>query len=161
VTPDENGNVEIEVGASGGSAEWRLIKTIEITEDTAQITVTKDEDGNPFSLEEMRIDILNNQAASTATGAIYCQIQTSRRYLNDSFTTTPSPKGASFRTVFVDTPAAILKFSANGAGNGWSTNVTSNTSGASNTKISSIVMRASASSLVAFGAGFKCTIWGR
>lgn len=49
--------VEIPSSGSGGSSEetWRLIKTIEITEEVASISFDLDDDGNPFEVESLLI----------------------------------------------------------------------------------------------------------
>ena len=51
-------SVEIPSGGSVGSSEektWRLIKTIEITEEVTSISINLDEDGNPFEVESLLI----------------------------------------------------------------------------------------------------------
>lgn len=52
---DENGNVtavEAVDAPSGGGETWRLVNTIELTEDAATIEITQDSDGNPFMLKK-------------------------------------------------------------------------------------------------------------
>lgn len=68
-------SVKIPSGGSAGSSEektWRLIKTIEITEEVASISFNLDEDGNPFEVESLLIYAgLNVKASENSQFIVY------------------------------------------------------------------------------------------
>lgn len=53
--------------SGGGGSEWRLINTVNITEDVASITIDTDSDGNPFDLCEYFMVIDNSPYVATSS----------------------------------------------------------------------------------------------
>lgn len=84
VNPDGTGWL---LGAGGGSsAEWRLVNTIVTEEDTANIIVSADSEGNPFSIDEFVIFAeLFASDNSGETGATPVHIDVNDSALGDSF----------------------------------------------------------------------------
>lgn len=54
------------VNLPGGSKEWRLIKTVTVSEPVVSLLFDKDEDGNPFEVEEIFVYGKNVVVAASA-----------------------------------------------------------------------------------------------
>ena len=106
-------SVEIPSGGSGGSSEektWRLIKTIEITEEVASISFGLDEDGNPFEVESLLIYAGLNVKSS---GNSQFQV-----HLNGSSSAITSPNsfvGTSAKSIYWKTDWAGLRVAVMGS----------------------------------------------
>lgn len=72
VTPDENGNVEIEIG--GNTGDWKHIRTVVLSEDVQCVSITADENGYPFEFDEIAIRSFameGDDGKNATTGAIW------------------------------------------------------------------------------------------
>lgn len=97
--------VEIPSSGSGGSSEetWRLIKTIEITEEVASISFDLDDDGNPFEVESL---LIYAGLTVTTSGSSQFIVQMNRNNLVGS---TNSFVGTTAKSIYWETHWAGLR----------------------------------------------------
>lgn len=46
---------QFDIPQGGGGKEWRLLRTVDITEEVASVTISTDEEGNSFEIESLLI----------------------------------------------------------------------------------------------------------
>lgn len=73
------------VNLPGGSKEWRLIKTVTVSEPVVLLSFDEDEDGNPFEVEEIFV-YGKNVVVDTATQGYLILNKYSGSTLNSFFT---------------------------------------------------------------------------
>ena len=70
--PDASGNVTVEAGGGGGE-EWRLVRSVTLTEDAQAIDIDADDDGNPFALKKIRL--IGDTQGTAASGQLRVNIE--------------------------------------------------------------------------------------
>ena len=114
---------ELGTVSGGGTSDWRLIKTIEITEEVASISFDSDDDGNPFEVESLLI-----YAGLTVKTSRNSQFIVSMNNTTDVITSSNNFVGTTGKSIYWETHLAGLRVVVMGSSTYDFKNVASNAS---------------------------------
>lgn len=96
------------VEGGGASKDWRLINTVRTTEETVDILIEADSEGNPFECDEVLI--VTNNLVVTAAGTNYLQLNKNNAFQSGKynfFATTTNNSGRHLRARVMDNLGAF------------------------------------------------------